>query len=112
MNEIVNKFLLAEERLMWEMYSRQPRFIYSACGPFTEKKKKKKKKKKESTYGDSKDLPRRTAFDKILHDKAFNIAKIQNRMDMKGVLLRWFIIFLIRSPLVVLLKMKLCQTKN
>ena len=43
MNEIVNKFLLAEERLMWEMYSRQPRFIYSACGPFTEKKKKKKR---------------------------------------------------------------------
>ena len=26
-------------------------------------------------YGDFKDLPRRTASDKILHDKAFNIAK-------------------------------------
>ena len=26
-------------------------------------------------YGDFKDLPRRTAFDKILQDKAFNIAK-------------------------------------
>ena len=25
------------------------------------------------SYGDLKDLPRRTAFDKILHDKAFNI---------------------------------------
>ena len=27
-------------------------------------------------YGDFKDLPRRTASDKILHAKAFNIAKI------------------------------------
>ena len=27
------------------------------------------------TYGDFKDLTRRTAFDKILRDKAFNIAK-------------------------------------
>ena len=26
-------------------------------------------------YGDFKDLPRRTASDKILHDKAFDIAK-------------------------------------
>ena len=26
-------------------------------------------------YGDFKDLTRRTASDKILHDKAFNIAK-------------------------------------
>ena len=27
-------------------------------------------------FGDFKDLPRRTASDKVLHDKAFNIAKI------------------------------------
>ena len=26
-------------------------------------------------YGDFKDLPRRAASDKVLHDKAFNIAK-------------------------------------
>ena len=29
----------------------------------------------DMAYGDFKDLPRITAFDKILHDKAFNIAK-------------------------------------
>ena len=29
-------------------------------------------------YGDFKDLTRRTASDKILHDKAFNIAKNPN----------------------------------
>ena len=27
------------------------------------------------TYGDFKDLPKKTIADKILHDKAFNIAK-------------------------------------
>ena len=26
-------------------------------------------------YGDFKDLPRRTAYDKVIHDKVFNIAK-------------------------------------
>ena len=39
-------------------------------------------------YGDFKDLTRRTASDKILRDKSFNIAKIQNIMDIKGVLLQ------------------------
>ena len=34
-------------------------------------------------YGDFKDLTRRTASDKILHDKAFNIAK--TLMDIKEV---------------------------
>ena len=39
-------------------------------------------------YGDFKDLTRRTASNKILRDKSFNITKIQNMMDMKGVLLQ------------------------
>ena len=34
-------------------------------------------------YGDFKDLKKRTAADKFLRDKAFNIAKIQNMMDIK-----------------------------
>ena len=38
MNEIVNKFLLAGEKFMSEMYLKQPRFTYSACGPFTKSK--------------------------------------------------------------------------
>ena len=37
MNEIVNKFLLAGDKLIPEM---QLRFTYSACGPFTKKQKK------------------------------------------------------------------------
>ena len=38
MNEIVNKVLLAGDKLMSEMHLKQPRFTYSACGPFTKNK--------------------------------------------------------------------------
>ena len=48
-------------------------------------------------YGDFKDLARRTASDKVLRDNAFNIAKIQNMMDIKDILLLWFINFLMKS---------------
>ena len=41
-----------------------------------------------------KDLKERTAADKVLRDKAFNIAKDQNMMDIKGDYLLWnFITF-------------------
>ena len=39
MNKIVNKFLLGGDKFMLEMLLKQPRFTYSACGPFTENKK-------------------------------------------------------------------------
>ena len=35
MNDIINKFLLIGDKFMREMHLRQPRFVYSACGPFT-----------------------------------------------------------------------------
>ena len=38
MNEIVNKFLLAEDKCMPGMHLRQPGFTYSGCGPFTKNK--------------------------------------------------------------------------
>ena len=66
----------------------------SACGPFTKNKERIKKFKEtrdtsyiykneldkacfrhDMAYGDFKDLARRTASDKVLRDKAFNIAK-------------------------------------
>ena len=94
MNEIVNKFLLAGDKFMPEMHLKQPGFTYSACGPFTKNKERIQKfKETEDTtyinkneldetcfqhdmaYGDFKDIKRRTASDKILRDKAFNIAK-------------------------------------
>ena len=94
MNAIVNKFLLAGNKLMPEMYLRQPGFTYNACGPFTKDKERIKKFKQKGdsryiyktelnktclqhdmAYGAFKDLNRRAAADKVLHDKEFDIAK-------------------------------------
>ena len=94
MNGIDNKFLLAGDKYMSEMHLKQPGFTYSACGPFTKDKERIKKLKKtgdaryinkneldkacfqhDMAYGDFKDLKRRTASDKTLRGKAFNIAK-------------------------------------
>ena len=38
MNDIINKFLLAGDKLTPEMHLRQPGFTYNACGPFTKNK--------------------------------------------------------------------------
>ena len=38
MNDIINKFLLTGDKFMPEMHLRQPRFAYSAWGPFTKNK--------------------------------------------------------------------------
>ena len=94
MNEVVNKFLLAGNKFMPEMHLKQCEFTYSACGPFTKNKKRIQKLKKtgdtsyiykneldkacfqyDMAYGDFKDIARRTASDKVLRDKAFNIVK-------------------------------------
>ena len=94
MNEIVNKFLLDGEKFMPEMHLKQPGFTYSPCGPFNKNTERIQKFKEtgdtsyiykneldkacfqhDMAYGDFKDLKRRTASDKILRDKAFNIAK-------------------------------------
>ena len=94
MNEIVSKFLLAGDKFMPEMHLKEPGFTYSACGPFTRNKERIQKLKEtwdakhnyrneldkacfqhDMAYGDFKDLAKRTASDKVLRDKAFNIAK-------------------------------------
>ena len=38
MNEIINKFLLAGDKVMPEMHLKQPGFPYSTCGLFTKNK--------------------------------------------------------------------------
>ena len=74
MNEIVNKFLLAGDKFMPEMHLKQPRFTYSACGPFAKKKEKIEKFiyrneldkacfQYDMAYGKSKDLTKRTESD-------------------------------------------------
>ena len=93
MNNIINKFLLAGDKFMPEMHLRQPRFVYSACGPFTRHKERIKEFKRtgdtryiyrnelgkacfqhDSAYADHKGLINRTKADKVLRDKAYNIA--------------------------------------
>ena len=44
MNEIVNKFLLAGDKIISEMHLRQPGFTYSAYRPFKMKKQRKNAK--------------------------------------------------------------------
>ena len=75
------------------MHLRQPQFVYSACGPFTRHKQRIKKFKQtgdtryiyrnelnkacfqhNSAYADHKDLINRTKSDKVLRDKAYDIA--------------------------------------
>ena len=100
MNEIVNKFLLAGDKFMPEMHLKQPGFTYSACGSFTKNKERIQKFKETGdtsyiyknkldnaclqrgmAYGDFKDLKRITASDKVLSDKALNIALLLYRFN-------------------------------
>ena len=48
-------------------------------------------------YGNFKDLNRRTLADKELRDKAFDIAKDTNMMDINMNMNIWFINFLIKN---------------
>ena len=94
MNKIVTKFLLAGDKFIPDINLKQPGFTYSACGPFTKNKERIPKFTEtgdtnyiykneldqacfqhDMSFGDFKYLKRRTASDKILRDKAFNIAK-------------------------------------
>ena len=38
MNDLINKFLLAGDKLLPEMYLRRLAFTYRACGPFSKSK--------------------------------------------------------------------------
>ena len=80
---------------MLEIYLKQLGFMYSACGYFTKNKERIQKFTEtgdtdyiykneldkacfqhDMAYRDFKDLAQRTGSDKVLRDKAFNIAKI------------------------------------
>ena len=93
MNNVINKFLLAGDKFLLEMHLRQPRFVYSACGPFTRHKERIKEFKRtgdtcyiyrneldkacfqhDSAYADHKDLINRTEADKVLRDNTYDIA--------------------------------------
>ena len=64
------------------------------------------------TYGDFKDLARRTASDKIMCDKAFNSAKDPKYDGYQIVLASMVYRFFNKKLLVAVLKMTICQTSN
>ena len=93
-NAIINKFLLVGDKFMQKMHLSLPGFTYSASCPFTKNKKGIKKYKEigdsrciyqneldkacfqhDRVYADFVDLTRRTAADKVLRDKVFDIDK-------------------------------------
>ena len=93
MSNVINKFLLAGDKFIPEMHLRQSQFVYSACGPFTRHKERIEKFKQigdtryiyrneldkacfqhNSAYVDHKGLINGTKSDKVLRDKAYNIA--------------------------------------
>ena len=90
----MNTSLLAENKFMPGMHLRQTWFLWGACGPFIKNKERIKRFKETGNwiyayqkelvkacfqhgiaYGDFKNLARRTASDKVLCDKVFNVAK-------------------------------------
>ena len=96
-NEIVNKFLLAGDKFMPEMYLKQPGFAYITCGPIIRNKERIEKFmltgntniyrnelvkasgnkacfQHDMAYGKSKDLTKRTQSDKVLKYKVFKVA--------------------------------------
>ena len=94
MDAIVNRLFLAGDKFIPEMHLRQPGFTYIACAAFTKNKERIKKIKDigdsryiyqneldkscfqhDMAHGDFKDLNRRTAVDKALREKGFNIAE-------------------------------------
>ena len=95
MNKIINKFLLTGDKFMPEIHLKQPTFIYSACGPFINHRERIENLREtgnlkhlyrneldkavcfahDTAYSDSKDLAKRTILDKILKDRAYEIAR-------------------------------------
>ena len=94
MNRIINKFSLTGDKFMPELDLRKTGFSYSACGPFTKYCERIQKIREtdnfkhlyrnesdkacfahDATYSDSKGLAKRTISDKILKDRAYEIAR-------------------------------------
>ena len=94
-NNIVNQFFLQGDKFVSEVHLKDPRVgVYSACGPSTKNKEIIQKFKQtgdsryiyrneldkacfqhDMAYEDFKYLAKRTGADKVLRDKAFDIAK-------------------------------------
>ena len=122
---------MARDKFMSEINLRQPGFTNSACGPFTKNKERIQKFKEtadsryiyqneldkacfqhDMAYEDFKDFTRRIASDKILRDKAFNIAKNPKYDGYQRGLASMIYNFLIRRLQMEQLEMKIFLIKN
>ena len=118
MNEIVNKFLLAGDKVMPEIHLKQPGFAYIACGPFTKNKERIQKFKErgdtnyihknelhracfqhDMAYGDFKDYQEEQVLINFREIKHLILQKILSMVDIKEDWLLWFISFLIKNLL-------------
>ena len=115
------------------MHLRQPGLTYIACGPFTKNKERIQTFKEtgdlqyiyqneldkacfqhDMTYGDFKDLTRRTASDEILrilriwYNIVINLKSDEYQRGLASKVYRSFD----KKPLVESLKMKICQSKG
>ena len=124
---------------MPEMHLRQHGFTLSACGQFTKNNKRIQKLTEtgdsqyiyqseldkacfqhDMAFGDFKGLIRKTASDKIMRDKAFDIAKNMKYDGYQSELSSMFITFLLKKLLLradknllaAVLKMRVCQTSH
>ena len=94
MNKIINKFLLTGDKFMQKLHLKQSGFTYSACGPFAKHRERIQKFREtgrlrhlyryelekvcfvhDAAYSESKDLAKRTISEKILKDRAYEIAR-------------------------------------
>ena len=125
MNEIVNKFLLTGGKFMFDIHLRQAGFTYTACRQFTRNKERMQKfKETEDSI---------CIYQNELDKLAFNmtwlmeILKIylEEQLLIKYCVIKHLILLKIRkiygyqrglasvkSLLVMVLKMEICQTKN
>ena len=94
MNKVINTFLLTGDKFMPELHLKQPGFTYSAFTPFIKRHQRIQKFREtgnlkylyrseldkacfanDAAYSDSKDLEKRTISDRILKDRAYQIAR-------------------------------------
>ena len=91
MNKIINKFFLTRDKFMLELYLKQPRFTYNACGPFTKQGERIQEFRKtdnlkhlyrneldKASFAHDGNLAKRTISDKILKDRAYEVARNRN----------------------------------
>ena len=116
---------------MPEIHLRQPGFTYSACASFTKNKEKIEKFKEtrdsryiyqneldkacfqhDLAYEYFKDLPRTAFVDKLLRDKAFNIAKDPKYDEYQRGIVSMVNQFLDKKLLEAVSKMKIFLIKN